>query len=61
MQNAVQIDNRDSNCYDAGKRTGAKRKRALSKDVVDDGKHPRARLRPHFKEDQKNFGTSRSC
>ena len=66
MQNAVQIDIRDSNddednWDDIGKCTGAKRKRALSKDVVNDGKHPRARLRPHFKEDQKNFGTSRSC
>ena len=68
MQNAVQIDIRDSkcnadedNCDAAGKRTGAKRKRALSKDVVDDGEHQRARLRPHFKENQKDVGTSRSC
>ena len=54
----------DSNAGDgdnAGKRAGAKRKRSMQKDVVNDGEHPRAGLWPrHFKENQKDFGASRS-
>ena len=65
MQNADHEDSGEKNaddCDHAGKCAGAKRKRAMPKDVVDDGKHPRARFWPrHFKENQKDFGASRPC
>ena len=63
MQEAVEIesdkDDDQDNHKNVGKCPGAKRKHALQKNVFNDGEHSRARLWPHFKEDQKDIGTSK--